>query len=231
MAKQDALALRKVQEETVNLVLSRINDFQKDGQLTLPKDYAPENALKSAWFVLQETKDKQGNFALDKCSNESVVNALFEMVVKGLNPMKKQCAFIMYYDKLNMVMEYHGTIALAKRYGGISKTPAANVVYEGDEFEYTFNTNTGVIEILKHETQLENIDITKIRGAYAVLTLDDDSKHIEVMSIAQIRKAWDQGAMKGNSPAHKNFTDQMCKKTVISRACKLFISSSDVSFS
>ncbi len=37
----------------------------------------------------------------------------------------------------------------------------------------------------------------------------------------QIRKSWQQGAAKGNSGAHNNFTDQMCKKTVISRACKI----------
>lgn len=33
--------------------------------------------------------------------------------------------------------------------------------------------------------------------------------------------------MKGNSPAHKNFPDQMACKTVINRACKLLIRASD----
>jgi recombination protein RecT len=47
------------------------------------------------------------------------------------------------------------------------------------------------------------------------------------MTIQQIRQSWQQGATKGASPAHKNFPDEMSKKTVISRACKLFISSSD----
>jgi recombination protein RecT len=57
--------------------------------------------------------------------------------------------------------------------------------------------------------------------------LEDGTKNLEVMNMAQIRKAWDQGATKGNSPAHKNFPDQMCKKTVTNRAVKLLISSSD----
>ena len=47
------------------------------------------------------------------------------------------------------------------------------------------------------------------------------------MSIAQIRDSWNQGAMKGNSPAHKNFPDQMAMKTVIKRACKLLVRGSD----
>ena len=43
----------------------------------------------------------------------------------------------------------------------------------------------------------------------------------------QIRQAWEQGATKGQSPAHKRFPDQMAMKTAIGRACKLFISTSD----
>ena len=43
----------------------------------------------------------------------------------------------------------------------------------------------------------------------------------------QIRNAWNMGAMKGGSPAHKNFPDQMAIKTVKSRAVKSFINSSN----
>ena len=43
----------------------------------------------------------------------------------------------------------------------------------------------------------------------------------------QIKDSWNQGAMKGNSPAHKLFPDQMAEKTVINRACKLIIRTSD----
>ena len=47
------------------------------------------------------------------------------------------------------------------------------------------------------------------------------------MTLAQIKAAWQQGATKGQSPAHKNFPAEMCKKTVIGRACKMVINSSD----
>jgi recombination protein RecT len=50
---------------------------------------------------------------------------------------------------------------------------------------------------------------------------------VEIMNMNQIRKAWLQGYAKGNSPAHRNFPGEMSKKTVIGRACKLFITSSD----
>ena len=45
------------------------------------------------------------------------------------------------------------------------------------------------------------------------------------MTLDMIRSAWGQGAAKGNSGAHRNFTDQMAKKTVIARACKIALDS------
>ena len=72
---------------------------------------------------------------------------------------------------------------------------------------------------------LANIDNTKILAAYAVVINKDGTRHIEVMTRTQIQKAWEQGAMKGKSGAHTNFTDQMCMKTVIQRACKIALDS------
>lgn len=62
-------------------------------------------------------------------------------------------------------------------------------------------------------------------AAYAVVIMRDGSRHIEVMTLDMIRSAWGQGAAKGSSPAHRNFTDQMAKKTVIARACKIALES------
>ena len=47
------------------------------------------------------------------------------------------------------------------------------------------------------------------------------------MSIVQIKKAWMQGKGGGNTGAHQNFTDEMCRKTVIGRVCKGIINNSD----
>jgi len=73
-----------------------------------------------------------------------------------------------------------------------------------------------------------NIDSDKIKGAYAVVKLEDGSKYTEVMNIHQIKKAWKKGyAYKEGSGVHTDFADQMAKKTVINRACKNIINSSD----
>lgn len=208
-------------------VLARIEDFQKYGGIVLPKDYSVENHMKSAWLILQATTDRNGQQALAVCTKESIANALLDMVLQGLAVSKKQGYFIVYGNKLEFQRSYFGTIALAKRTGGIKTEPVANVIYEGDEFVYAIDPKTARINIVKHEQKIENIDNTRIKGAYALLTHADGTTQVTIMSMSQIRAAWGQGATKGNSPAHKNFAEEMAKKTVIGRACKAIINSSD----
>jgi recombination protein RecT len=209
-------------------VLEKITALQQAGALRLPKDYSAENALKSAYLVLQEVVTKDGKPVLQNCTQISVANSLLDMVVQGLSPMKKQCYFIAYGQKLTLSRSYQGAIAISKRIG--LKNIVANVVYEGDKFTYEVDSKTGRKKLVEHIQNLEGIDITKIKGAYAVVELENGTIDLEVMNIKQIKNSWLQGAAKGNSKAHENFTDEMCKKTVINRACKGIINSSDDSY-
>lgn len=226
-AQTVAAKSRELQDATTNAVLSHLMDLQGDGKLQLPDNYSAGTQLKLAWLKLQEIENRDHQRAVDICTKESIVNALLEMTVQGLSVAKKQGDFIMYGNKLEFQLEYHGVIALARRLGGVVGVPTANVIYEGDEFEYEIDNATGKKRIVKHIQDFMNIDLNKIKGAYATLQLADGSTYVEIMNIGQIRQAWMQGATKGQSPAHKNFPDQMAMKTVISRACKLFISTSD----
>lgn len=208
-------------------VLSRIEQFQKDGSIILPKNYSVENHMKSAWLALQEVEDKEHHKALQICTKESIANSLLDMVLQGLSVSKKQGYFIVYGNMLIFQRSYFGTIALAKRTGGIVSEPVANVIYDGDDFQYEIDPKTAKVAIVKHTQKLENIDNSKIKGAYALVTLADGTTQVTIMSMQQIRAAWGQGATKGNSPAHKNFAEEMAKKTVIGRACKAIINSSN----
>ena len=127
---------------------------------------------------------------------------------------------------MQLSKSYLGNIAATKRLKGV-KNIFANCIFEGDEFEYKLDLDTGLKKITKHEQSFENIDTNKIKGAYAVIVIEDGDNYVEVMNINQIKNSWNQGAAKGNSGAHKNFTDEMAKKTVINRACKHFVSTSD----
>ena len=227
MEKKDEKTSIQKFENISEQVLSRIEQFQKDGSMILPKNYSVENHMKSAWLALQEVEDKEHHKALQICTKESIANSLLDMVLQGLSVSKKQGYFIMYGNKLIFQRSYFGTIALAKRAGGMVSEPVANVIYDGDDFLYEIDPKTAKVAIVKHSQKLENIDNSKIKGAYALVTLADGTTQVTIMSMQQIRAAWGQGATKGNSPAHKNFAEEMAKKTVIGRACKAIINSSD----
>ncbi len=218
--------LEIAKKDITNLVLSKINIFEKSGQLKIPKDYSPENALKSAYLILLETKNKDGKYALDHCTQESLANALLKMVVWGISPLKKQCYFMMYGDKLDCGIEYTGNIILAKRYGNL-KSIKGNAIFKEDEFSFEIDPISGLKKVTTHKQSLDSIGSKDLRGAYAIIEMNDGKMDTEIMNIHQIRDSWNQGAMKGNSPAHRNFPDQMAIKTVINRACKLLIRGSN----
>ena len=72
-----------------------------------------------------------------------------------------------------------------------------------------------------------NIDITKIKGAYAIAKVADGEKHVEIMNMAMIKSAWEQGFgyKENGNGTHQKFTDQMCLKTVKNRCLKYIIRS------
>jgi recombination protein RecT len=214
-----------VKKDTVDIVAAKVREFQERGELHFPPNYSPENAMKAAWLKLQEVTDKNENPALKVCTRDSIANALLRMVVYGLTPLKDQGYFIVYGNKLLWQNSYFGNTALWKRVTKSDHDPVAVIVYADDEFEYEIVD--GEYHVTKHKQALKNIDDSKIVAAYAILTYPDGSKKTTLMTIDQIRKAWEQGQTKGKSPAHTNFPAEMAKKTVINRACKIGIKTSD----
>lgn len=217
--QQNSTAIVQLQKNISDNVLERVTALEQAGELSLPAGYTAGNALKLAWLYLQNVKDRNQRPALEVCEKASVANCLLEMVVKGLSVAKKQCYFIVAGNQLTFWEDYRGKLMRAKRDTEIADVNA-QVVYKGDDFVFTVD-EFGRYQLVKHETKLENINIANIVGAYAVVVTKEGKRWIEIMTMEQIRKSWQQGAAKGNSGAHTNFTDQMCKKTVISRACKI----------
>lgn len=205
---------------------TQLREKEKLG-LAFPKNYSVENALNAAYLMLQETVDSNKKPVLQSCSKQSIASSLMDMTVQALNPIKKQCYFVAFGGKLSLMRSYQGTMAVAKRVG--VKKIVAEVIYEGDNFQYHIENGVKVLD--KHEQDFMNIDNDKIKGAYAIVTTEDGENYMEVMNINQIKKAWSKGygykASAKEGTVHTDFADQMAKKTVISRACKNFINSSD----
>lgn len=219
--KKNEIAVAKNISEAV---LAKVQTMQETGGLVLPEDYHAGNALNAAYLKFKQLEDKNHKPAEQVCTKESVALALMDMVIQGLSPAKNQCYFVVHGNQLTLMRSYMGTVAAAKRFGGV-KSVHAQVVYKNDRFEFEINPSTGTKKVTVHEQSLESIEEGTIRAAYAVVITKDDV-YYEIMTMDEIRKAWAQGAAKGGSPAHKNFPQEMAKKTVINRACKIFVNTS-----
>lgn len=221
VAENEAQIQDVPQKDITDSVLKRIVSLQNDEALVLPKNYNPGNALKSAWLTIKGLTDKNKRPALEVCTRDSVVNALFDMCIQALSPAKKQCYFIVRGDQLTLSRSYFGTCAALKRLNGIQDV-YAQVIYQDDVFEYEIKN--GNILVTKHEQKLSNIDMNKIIGAYSVI-LKDGEPRCEIMTMAQIKTAWSHTTTGGG--VQREYPDQMAKRTVINRGAKMYVNTSD----
>lgn len=221
MSNQNQLAL--VKRDTVDVVADRIRAFQEAGEIHFPANYSPENALKSAWLILQSTVDRNNKPVLETCTKDSIANSLLDMVVQGLSPQKNQGYFIAFGNQLTFMRSYFGTMAVTKRVTG-AKDIYAQVVYEGDDFEYEIEN--GRKKITKHVQKLGNVNSKNILGAYCTIDFGDGRTYTEIMSMDEIRAAWNMSRAK-DGKAHNEFPQEMAKRTVINRTCKMYLNTSD----
>lgn len=206
-----------LQKDITDTVNTKIADMQKEG-LALPTSYSPANALKSAFFAM--TNHPSGNL-LEKCSKDSIANSLLDMTIQGLSPAKTQCYFIPYGSTLKMTRSYFGTMAVVKRLGGV-KDIWANIIFEGDDFEIKIDEN-GREKLVKHETSFKNRD-NEIIGAYAIIESDEGEQFLTTMTKKEIDVSWSQSK---NKSVQQKYPQEMAKRTVINRAAKAFINTSD----
>ena len=194
-------------------------------------DYDADSALKAAEIIFEE------NNQFRQCTPESKHRAVLDMMVQGLNPLKKQCSFIPYGKELQLIREYPGSIMVAKREDRRIKDIRARVVREGELFE--MEVENGLMVIRKHRPTIESWN-NQIIAAYAV-AVDDDEKVIDMdlMSWIDILNTWKQTNLKiKGEPVvkhdgtlnpisnHAKYPERMARKTVIHRLCRSIIKSS-----
>ena len=217
---QQPQAQQQQQANIFEQVSSYINREEDQG-LALPAGYSLNNALKAAWFKLEGTKDRSGRPALKVCTNSSIGMALMDMAVQGLSPAKNQCYFIVYGNELQMQRSYFGTIAALKRLERV-KDIDAQVVHEGDEFEIGAD-KVGRLIVKTYKPSFDNLD-KPIKGAFAFIELADGRVAYTVMTKKQIDTSWAQSRQHN---VQQKFGDEMAKRTVINRAAKMIINTSD----
>lgn len=225
-------ALAEVKTQIFDKVTSMVQGYARSGEICLPENYSVGNAMKMAFLELQNVKDRNSRPALEVCTKPSIINALQNMVYQGLNPAKNQCYFIVYGDQLVLQRSYFGSISTAKMVDPSITDICYDVVYQGDVFEY--EKKRGKTIIIAHKQKLENVDKENIVAAYCSI-FRGDSEDTTIMTMKEIMSAWkmskmgvvlDSGKLKANS-THDKFTADMAIKTVVNKACKYVINSSN----
>ena len=221
---QNQTAPKEKQNALVTAVAQKIAKMQDLKQISLPNNFSAANALQAAYFTLTAVDFKTKVALIDKVTPDSVAFALQDMAIQGLSVAKKQGYFIAYGDKLQFQRSYHGTQAVVKRLTGV-KDLWANVIWKGEEFEVEYNER-GVLTFKSHKADWRAATGLKedIEGAYCIVEHEDGRQYLTIMTMAEILTSWSQSS---NQSVQNKYPQEMAKRTVINRAAKAFLNTSD----
>lgn len=203
-------------EEKKEVALTFSESLTKDlvaVQEALPKDFNTTRFVQNAVALLNENT-QLADFA-KKNGTAQIKMGLMKGAYLGLDAMNKECYLIPYGNQLNFMVDYRGNVKLAKKYSiRPIKDIYAKLVREGDEFEEVVVNSQPNINF-----KPKPFNNGKIIGAFAVALFTDGGVQYDTMSLDDLENTR-KSSKASNSPAWKNFTGEMYKKTVLHRLCK-----------
>ena len=209
-------ALQIKEKNISDKIFNQISILQNEQGLELPKNYNVSNALKSAYLTLAAND-------LLNTDQTALAQALLDMCIQGLTPAKRQCYFINYGGKVNMMRSYFGDKSVCIN-AGIVQNIEANVIYQDDVVNVYYVDDRIKVE---HKTSWDNFG-KPIIGAYAWAILPDGTKIYDIMTMDRIKKSWSMSKNNSNNKLQNNYSDDACKRTVIRHMAKsLFNASGD----
>lgn len=201
-------------QPTLKQWVAKMSDQIKNA---LPTNITPERMMRIALTAI--SKDPK----LAESTPESFMGALLTSAQLGLecNTPLGQAYLIPFRNTKKGVMEtqfqlgYQGLIDLCYRTGQYKKI-VARVVYEGDDFEYSY----GLEEKLTHRPHEQS---DKPIYVYALYELKNGASAFEVMSWESIQKhakKYSQSVKGGYSSPWQTDPESMAKKTVLKKVLK-----------
>jgi len=155
--------------------------------------------------------------ALQKCSMESIFRAALQSAELGLEPGSAtgQGYLVPYGDQCTFIPGYRGLILLAFRSGHVQSV-SAQVVYQGDHFEFEMGLAPKLRHIPSFDAARDPKDIT---FAYCVVKLKDGGEIYDVMTRGEIDRIRSRSKAGGSGPWVTDYAE-MARKTVTRRCLK-----------
>jgi recombination protein RecT len=164
---------------------------------------------------------------LQRCTAESVMACLMSLSQYGLEPDGRNAHLIPFEDRRNgtvectLIIDYKGLVELAMRSGLVS-TIHADVIYEGDLFEYDLGVITHHIPWFLRKDKEKPPECGQQLGAFAMYKGKDGSFKSEVLSMSELESIRNRSKSKDNGPW---VTDpgEMQKKSAFKRLSKWMV--------
>lgn len=175
----------------------------------LPKDFNKSRFVQNALALINDNPN------IKNYGQTQIMTGLMKGAVLGLDFYNKECYLVPYGNQLNYQTDYRGAVKLAKKYSiRPIKDIYAKLIREGDDFSESIVNGEPNINFTP-----KFLNDGKIIGAFAVCLYRDGGITYDVMSLSDLENTR-KASKASNSPAWKNFTGEMYKKTVLHRLCK-----------
>lgn len=175
----------------------------------LPKEFNQTRFVQNAIALLNEHPE------LQKYGAKQVMSGLVRGAYLGLDFYAKEAYLVPRSGKLCYQTSYIGDVKLCKKYSLRSiKDIYAKVVRQGDLFEEKIINGEPTITFAP-----KTFNEGAIIGAFAVCLYKDGGLVYDTMNLSELENTR-KHAQASNSPAWKDFKEEMYKKTVIHRLCK-----------
>ncbi len=212
-----------VQQNQLVEVKEKLSVKLKEEIDAIPEGFNQTRFIQNCITVVRDTKD------IEKCKPESIALTLMRGAYLGLDFFNKTCWAIPYnknvgtqqkavWEKqLQFQTSYTGDILLAKKYSPNKvRDVYAKVVKEGDILDIS-------IEDGKQRLNFKPLPFNdgKIIGAFAVVYYADGAMIYDTMSVKDIEVIRTQYSKAPNSKAWQHSFEEMAKKVIIKRVCKL----------
>lgn len=198
--------------ETTQWIMKDLANAEKN--LRVPEGYQVGVEISTALLDIAQ------NAALARCTKESIMTALRNMVLQGLSAAKKQCYFVPYGTQAVLQRSYFGTVATLKIAFPYLEV-AADVLYEGDGYQLSVDPVYGFKSLTLTSSSIDNLD-NAIKAAYGHIIDTRTGKKVYgmVMTWKEIQKSWARAKTKN---VQQEFPQEMAKRTLIQRMCKMYI--------
>lgn len=179
----------------------------------LPSDFNITRFVQNSVALLNEN-EQLARFATQYGTGQ-IKAGLMRGAYLGLDFINREAYLVQYGNKLNFMVDYRGAKKLAKKYSiRPIKDIYARIVRQGDEFSENVVAGKATLDFKPLP-----FNDGAIIGAFAVVLYEDGGMEYDTMSVKELENTR-RHSKAANSPAWRDFTPEMYRKTILHRLCK-----------